>query len=96
MSKDFFSTIAHVECRSEGRGEENPVAVVFGGRRLEIVAVVDRAIVTSAVAGEPVCHRLWVELENGKRCELTRIEPTGKWRVRAETSPDSDSDSDAG
>jgi hypothetical protein len=84
MSADLLTTIAQVECRSESRGEERPIAVWFADQRLEIVDVIDRAIVTSIEAGEPVRHRLWVELEDGKRCELTRIDPDGPWRVRVE------------
>jgi hypothetical protein len=76
--------IAKVECRSESRGEERPIAVWVADLRLEIVDVVDRAIVTSIEAGEPIRHRLWVELEDGRRCELTRTEPDGAWRVRVE------------
>ena len=60
------------------------MAVILGTERLEIVDVIDRAIVTSVEAGKPVRHRLWVELDDGRRCELTRIEPDGVWRVRVE------------
>jgi hypothetical protein len=84
MSRSAIPTIARVECRSEGRGEETPVAVILGNERLEIVDVIDRAMVTSVEAGQPVRHRMWVELEHGRRCELTRIEPDGTWRVRIE------------
>jgi hypothetical protein len=31
-----------------------------------------------------VRHRLWVELEDGQRCELTRVTPDGTWKVRVE------------
>lgn len=82
MSEDLISTIARVECRSEGRGDEIPVAVVFGGDRFEITDVIDRAMVTSIEGGEPVRHRLWVELDDGRRCQLTRVEPDGAWRVK--------------
>ena len=84
MSKNLVSTIARVECRSEGRGEEKPVAVVFAGERLEIVDVLDRAIITSIDAGGPIRHRLWVELADGSRCELTRETPDGTWMVKVE------------
>jgi len=84
MVKDLISTIARVECRSEGRGEEIPVAVVIGGDRFKITDVIDRAMVTSIEAGEPVRHRLWVDLEDGQRCELTRVTPDGTWMVRVE------------
>ena len=84
MTEDLISTIARVECRSEGCGEEKPVAVVIGGKRVEIVDVLDRAMITSIEAGEPVRHRIWVELEDGQRCELTRVTPDGTWMVRVE------------
>jgi hypothetical protein len=84
MTGNLVSTIAQVECRSESQGEETPVAVIIGGERLKIVDVLDRAMITSIEAGEPVRHRLWVELEDGQRCELTRITPDGTWMVRVE------------
>jgi hypothetical protein len=81
MVRDPIPAIARVECRSEGRGEEHPVAVVFGGTRLEIKEILDRAMVTSVAAGDPVRHRLWVTLIDGQRCELVRVLPDGEWRV---------------
>jgi len=84
MSNDPIPVIARVECRSEGRGEEKPVAVIIGGERLEIVDILDRAMITSVESGKPVRHRLWVELEDGQRCELTRVTPDGTWMVRVE------------
>jgi hypothetical protein len=84
MSKESIPAIASVECRSEGREEETPVAVIWGGERFLIVEVLDRAVITSVEAGEPVRHRLWVEIENGQRCELTREIPSGIWRVKVE------------
>ena len=84
MSSDQISVIARVECRSEGQGEENPVAVIFDNERLAIIDVLDRALMTSIEAGEPVRQRVWVELENGQRCELTRVAPDGAWRVKFE------------
>ncbi|MDH3816762.1 MAG: hypothetical protein OEV48_19905, partial [Acidobacteriota bacterium] len=73
-----------VECRSESQGEEKPVAVIIGGERLEIVDILDRAMISSIEAGERVRHRLWVDLEDGQRCELTRVTPDGTWMVRVE------------
>jgi hypothetical protein len=93
MRSKRIPTIAWVECRSEGRGEERPIAVVFAGHRLEILDVVERAVITSAVAGDPVRHRLWVELDDGRRCELRRTLPDGEWRVYIE--PDSGTGTEA-
>ena len=84
MSKKPVSANAQVECRSEGRGEERPVAVIFAGQRIEIVDVLDRAVITSVEAGDAIRHRLWVELEDGRRCELIRNAPDGAWRVKFE------------
>jgi hypothetical protein len=84
MPDNFVPAIARVECRSEGRGEEKPVAVIIGGERLEIVDVLDQAMITSVEAGKPVRHRLWVELEDRQRCELTRVMPDGMWVVKVE------------
>ncbi len=78
--------IATVECRSQSRGDDVPVAVVIGGKRFEIVDTLDRAMITSAEAGDPVRHRLWVEVSGGRRFELTRVLPDGPWRVKIATS----------
>lgn len=86
MKDEMIRAVARVECRSEGRGNETPVAIVFGENRLEIVDVMDRAVLTSVDAGEPIRHRLWVELEDGQLCELTRVEPDGDWRVNLQRS----------
>ncbi len=83
-------TIGRVECRSEGRGDEHPVAVVIGDRRFAVTQVLDRAVISSAVAGEPIRHRLWVELEDGRRCELSRTIPDGAWRVDLEVASGAD------
>ena len=84
MSKWSIPAIATVECRSEGRAEEIPVAIIWGGTRYEIVDIIDRAAITSVEAGEPVRHRMWVELENGQRFELLRVTPRGAWQVTVE------------
>ena len=85
MTTGPIPIIATVECRSHSRGEEVPVAVVIGGERFEIVDTRDRAMITSAEAGDPVRHRLWVEVSDGRRFELTRIFPDGTWRVKIAT-----------
>ncbi len=85
MHDNLIPVIARVDCRSEGREEQHPIAVWIGDHRHKITDVLDRAMVTGIDAGQPVRHRLWVELEDGRRCELTRVEPDGVWRVRIET-----------
>jgi hypothetical protein len=86
MAAESIPTIARVECRSEGRGEELPVAVVVGERRFAIRTILDRAKLTGVEAGAPIRHRLWVELEDGRRCELVRTLPDGAWRVDLEVA----------
>jgi len=81
MKHDPIPIIATVECRSQSRGDDVPIAIMIGGRRFEIVDTLDRAMVTSVDAGAPVTHRLWVEVDDGRRFELTRTLPDGTWRV---------------
>ncbi len=85
MTEQKIPLIATVECRSQSRGDDVPVAIVIGGERFEIVDTIDRAMVTSVDAGAPVTHRLWIEVDDGRRFELTRILPDGSWRVRIAT-----------
>jgi hypothetical protein len=73
--------IAHVVCRSETTGEEKPVAVRIGGRRLTIDAVTDDAVIGSADAGGPCFRRQIVELVDGTMLRLERRLPDGRWRV---------------
>jgi hypothetical protein len=84
MTRRSISIVAKVECRDEGRAEERPIAVTIGDQRLEIVDVLDRALFTGVEAGAPVRHRMWVELDDGQRCELTRVDPDGPWRVEVQ------------
>jgi hypothetical protein len=81
VTADPIPLIATVECRSQSRGDDVPVAIVLGGERFEIVDTLDRAMITSAEAGDRVRHRLWVEVSDGRRFELTRVLPNGPWRV---------------
>ena len=87
MTDERIPVIARVECRSESTADEHPVAVWIGGKRLEIVDVIDRAMISSVEAGHPVRQRLWVELEDGTRCELNRILPEGQWRTYLDKPP---------
>jgi hypothetical protein len=80
MSPRRVPLIARVECRADSRAEERPVAVSIGGRRIGVVDVIDRALVTSATAGGPVCARFVVELEDGTVVALERTMPGGGWR----------------
>jgi hypothetical protein len=81
MKNHPIPVIATVECQSQARGEDRPVAVVIAGERFEIVDTHDRAMVTGADAGGPITHRLWVEVSDGRRFELHRVLPDGPWRV---------------
>ena len=82
MTNEGISLIATVECRAESRGEEQPIAVVIGGQRFEIVNTLDRVMMTSVEAGQPIRNRLWVEIEDGRKLELSRTLPNGPWRVK--------------
>lgn len=73
--------VARVECRSEGLPEQLPVAIHFGGRRLEVRVVLADAVVGALDAGAPAVRRLSVELVDGRRLELRRRLPDGEWRV---------------
>ena len=81
MTDERIPVIARVECRSESSADEQPVAVWIGGKRLEIINVIDRAMISSVEAGHPVRQRLRVEFADGTRCELDRILPEGRWKT---------------
>ncbi len=73
--------IARVECRSEGRGDDRPVAVWIGGERVPIANITDERLEGSAEAGRPVRHVARVRLEDGRLLRLERTLPDGGWRV---------------
>jgi hypothetical protein len=73
--------IARVECRSEGTGEQRPVAVWLGGTRIAVAEVLDDAIHGSAVAGGVHRRHLVVRLVDGRSLTLEREAPQGEWRV---------------
>jgi hypothetical protein len=73
--------VAKVECRSESRGEEWPIALIVGGRRIGVAETLERALVATADAGEPVRARFTVELEDGSLVLLERSLPAGAWRA---------------
>ena len=75
------SIIAAVECRSEGRAEEHPVAVVIGGRRRRIVELLDEAVIGGADAGSPLERRLTIRADDGRLYRLGRELPEGEWRT---------------
>ncbi len=81
MPQQRVALIAKVECRSESRGEERPIALTVGGRRIGILDTLERALVSAADAGEPVRARFTVELEDGSLVLLERSLPDGDWRV---------------
>jgi hypothetical protein len=73
--------LARVSCRSEGQGEERPVALWLGGERVAVRELVVDAVVGPASAGGPCERRVTVELEDGERLELLRRLPDGPWQV---------------
>ncbi len=81
MAERTIRIIATVECQSQARGDDVPVAIVIAGERFAIVETLDRAMITSIDAGQPVIHRLWVEIVDGRRFELTKVLPDGPWRA---------------
>jgi len=72
VTERSIPVIATVECRSQTRGEDVPVAIVIAEQRFEIVETHDRALVTGVDAGGPITHRLWVEISDGRRFQIHR------------------------
>ncbi|NOZ95027.1 MAG: hypothetical protein GXP47_09870 [Acidobacteria bacterium] len=73
--------IARVECRSEARGEDRPVAVWIGGRRFVVEHLDQERLEGPPEAGGTVRHVVSVALEDGRRLRLERRLPEGPWRV---------------
>lgn len=81
MLERTIPLVALVECRSESRGEEQPIALTLGGQRITVAAILERSFVAAAVAGAPVRARFTVELEDGSVVQLERSLPAGEWRA---------------
>jgi hypothetical protein len=69
-----------VRCYAGGRGEENPRAVLLGGR--ELTVRVERGWVEEPVGSGGAARRrvFQVRLEDGRRCRLTQ-HPDGRWTI---------------
>ncbi|HHQ48362.1 MAG TPA: hypothetical protein ENK19_05700 [Acidobacteria bacterium] len=80
--------IARVECRSEARGEDRPVAVWIGGRRWAIGTLSHEHLEGPREAGGTVRHVAVATLEDGRRLRLERRLPEGPWRVLLLTPPE--------
>ncbi len=76
-----ISLIARVECRSEARGEDRPVAVWIGGRRFAIERLSQEHLAGPSEAGGLVRHVATAALEDGRHLRLERTLPEGPWRV---------------
>jgi hypothetical protein len=76
-----LAVLARVECRSEGAGEQVPVAVWLAADRVEVGEILDDALVGSSQAGEAIRRRLQVRLEDSQELVLERDLPDGDWRV---------------
>ena len=81
MRQRRIRLIARVSCRAESRGEERPLALTIGGRRIGVVDILEHALVAAAEAGSPVRARFTVELEDGSVVLLERSLPADEWRV---------------
>jgi hypothetical protein len=73
--------IARVECRSEARGEDRPVAVWIGGVRWPIERLSHEHLEGPRHAGGTVRHVAVASLADGRRLRLERQLPEGLWRV---------------
>lgn len=70
---------AAVECYAGHKGEETPRAVVIGGKRFEVVAVLSRARILDASTG--LVRRTWrCCLDDGRTVTVELLED-GAWRV---------------
>jgi len=78
---DLLQLLARVECRSESEGEERPVAVWIGGRRVEVERIVADAVIGPAEAGLSVRRQVDAETVDGRRLRVERELPHGEWSV---------------
>ena len=69
----------HVECYAGYRGEQEPLALRFGERRVAVRAVVDRWY-------SPAQRWFKVEAEDGDIYIVRHDEPSGRWDLAASTS----------
>ena len=69
----------HVECYAGYRGEQEPLAIRFGERRVAVCAVVDRWY-------SPSQRWFKVEAEGGDTYIVRHDEPSGEWELAAYTS----------
>lgn len=77
MSRTFAPDA--VECYAGSRGEETPRAVVFGGKRFEVAAVLSRARTLDASTG--LTREAWrCRLDDGRTVAVELLEG-GAWRV---------------
>jgi hypothetical protein len=71
-----------VECYSGYRGEQEPLALLFGERRVAVRAVVDRWY-------SPSQRWIKVETEGGDTYIVRHDEASDQWELAAYTSPES-------
>ena len=72
----------HVECYAGYRGEQEPLALRFGERRVAVRAVVDRWY-------SPSQRWFKVETEGGDTYIVRHDEPSDQWELAAYTSRES-------
>jgi hypothetical protein len=69
----------YVECYAGYRGEQEPLALQFGERRLAVRSVVDRWY-------SPSQRWFKVETEDGDTYIVSHLEPSGQWELSAYTN----------
>ncbi len=73
--------IAKVECRSDTKGEERPVAVWIAGERFRVTRLRRQHLRGAAEAGAPAFYVADATLRDGREVRLERKLPDGVWRV---------------
>ncbi|NOZ78887.1 MAG: hypothetical protein GXP48_06880 [Acidobacteria bacterium] len=75
--------IARVECRSDTKGEERPVAVWIAGERFRVTHLARQHLRGPMKAGAPAFYVATATLRDGRQVKLERKLPGGPWRVFA-------------
>lgn len=83
MRRPTASVPVRVECRAEGRADEEPRAVHLPEGRLRVVAVLDRWHDAGRTRDQEVRRIFKVLLEDDREIFLEQVVGTGAWSWRA-------------